>query len=228
MRTKLTTLLAVIGAATVLVLAGNTIALATTGKALIQGRVNKSPLTTTIQRTKPGPAASFRTTSGAPFAVTSTGKVARLNADLIDGKDSGAFATNQRTAVAQRLIGFGQFYSTLQPGSVLPGTVSKTGIGQYSIKLPGYAPGCVRPAPLVFTSASFAAVFAVSPGSSTVCASGDTSITVMTYDKTGALTDSGFNFTMFSGSAASASRTAARRAGTPTTCTRTTDRYTCR
>jgi hypothetical protein len=91
MRSKLTTLLTVIGAVTVLVLAGNTIALATTGKALLAGKINTSSKMTAISRTTPGTGLQVRTksTANAPFAVNGKGKVVNLNADKVDGFDGG-------------------------------------------------------------------------------------------------------------------------------------------
>jgi hypothetical protein len=90
MRSKLTTLLTVIGAVTVLVLAANTVALATTGKALLAGKATTSSKLTSIVRTTPGTGFQVKTKSAAnaPFAVNGKGKVGNLNADLVDGLDS--------------------------------------------------------------------------------------------------------------------------------------------
>ncbi len=90
MRTRLTTLLAVIGAATVLVLAANTVAIAASGKGFLLGTTNKTAKPTTLQRTKPGPALSLKTKSGPPLAVNSKKLVKNLNADTVDGYDSKA------------------------------------------------------------------------------------------------------------------------------------------
>jgi len=90
MRKRLTTLLTVIGAVTVLVLAANTVALATTGKALIAGKTNTSTTITTLQRTATGSALQLKTlkTTSSPLVVNGTGKVTHLNADKVDGLDS--------------------------------------------------------------------------------------------------------------------------------------------
>jgi hypothetical protein len=95
MRTKLTTLLTVIGAVTVLVLAANTVAMATTGKALLAGKINKSAKLTSITRTTPGTGLQVRTKSAAnaPLAVNGKGKVTNLNADTVDGFDSSRLGT---------------------------------------------------------------------------------------------------------------------------------------
>lgn len=95
MKRRLTTALTVIGAVTVLVLAANTVALATTGHALLTGKINKASKLTTLSRTTPGTALQVRTKSSAnaPFAVNGKGKVANLNADQLDGLDSTRLAT---------------------------------------------------------------------------------------------------------------------------------------
>src|SRR3954454_12851781 len=80
---KLKSVLTVIGAVTILVLAGNTVAFAATGHSFILGKVNKANLPTTLKRTTNGPALNLITKplSSAPFAVNTTGKVTNLNAD---------------------------------------------------------------------------------------------------------------------------------------------------
>src|SRR4051794_40614179 len=94
MRSKLLSLLTVIGAATVLVLAANTVALATTGKALIAGGTNSASKVTTISRTTSGSALQLKTSSStaAPLTVNGKGKVANLNADTVDGLEGGTRA----------------------------------------------------------------------------------------------------------------------------------------
>lgn len=91
----LKTVLSVIGATTVLVLAANTVALATTGQALLLGRSNSANTITALTRTTTGTALKVTTKSStnAPFAVNGKGKVASLNADLVDGYDSSALRT---------------------------------------------------------------------------------------------------------------------------------------
>jgi hypothetical protein len=95
MRSKLITALTVIGAVTVLVLAANTVALATTGKALIAGKTNTSTKPTAIKRTIPGPVLVLKSKRAvdAPLAVNGKGRVANLNADTVDGKDSSLLGT---------------------------------------------------------------------------------------------------------------------------------------
>ncbi|RNL60451.1 hypothetical protein EFK50_19175 [Nocardioides marmoriginsengisoli] len=95
MRSKLTTLLTVIGAVTVLVLAANTVALATTGKAILAGKINTASKMTSITRTTPGTGLQVKTksTANAPLAVNGKGKVVNLNADRVDGLDSSQLKT---------------------------------------------------------------------------------------------------------------------------------------
>ena len=79
-------LLTVVGAVTVLVLAGNTLTLAATGHPLIAGHSNKARKITTLKRTADGAALRLKTTAtSAPLEVTGRGKVANLNADQVDG-----------------------------------------------------------------------------------------------------------------------------------------------
>lgn len=92
----LKSVLTVIGAVTVLVLAGNTISLATTGHAFILGKANSANKTTTLTRTTSGTVLSLhsKSSSNAPLSVNGTGKVANLNADKVDGLDSTQLTTN--------------------------------------------------------------------------------------------------------------------------------------
>lgn len=92
----LKTTLAVLGAVTILVLAGNTIGLAATGHSFILGKSNSANKVTTLTRTTSGSAlrVNTRSSSDAPLQVNGHGKVANLNADLLDGLDSSALRTN--------------------------------------------------------------------------------------------------------------------------------------
>ncbi len=92
MRAKFTSLLTVIGAVTVLVLAANTVALAATGHGFILGKSNSANKETTLSRTTSGSVLSLhsKSASNAPLTVNGRGKVTNLNADLLDGLDSTA------------------------------------------------------------------------------------------------------------------------------------------
>jgi hypothetical protein len=113
--------LTVIGAVTILVLAGNTVALATTGHALILGKANKANKSTTLKRTTNGPALNLVTkpSSTAPFSVSSNGKVANLNADLLDGLDA----------------------TSLQTRPIIYRIPSEVGATTFQVTFPGLPPG---------------------------------------------------------------------------------------
>lgn len=92
------TALTVLGAATVLLLAGNTVAYAATGKALLLGKANYANKQTTLARSTSGPALRLTTKApgSAPLSTNGRGKVANLNADMLDGLDSAALRTSSR------------------------------------------------------------------------------------------------------------------------------------
>lgn len=92
---RLTTPLAVLGAATVLVLAANTVTLAATGQGFLLGKSNSANNITALTRTTSGTALKLQTASSAnaPLAVNGTGKVVNLNADKIDGLDGAGLQT---------------------------------------------------------------------------------------------------------------------------------------
>jgi hypothetical protein len=91
----LKTTLAVLGAITILVLAGNAIALATTGHSFILGSNNSANRVTSLSRTTSGTVLTLhsRSNSNAPLSVNGHGKVTNLNADMVDGLDSSALKT---------------------------------------------------------------------------------------------------------------------------------------
>jgi hypothetical protein len=95
---KLKTFLTVFGAVTVLVLAANTVAYAATGGKFILGHVNKANKQTTLKRTTSGSALGLvtKSSSNAPLVTNGRGKVANLNADMVDGLDSTALKNNVR------------------------------------------------------------------------------------------------------------------------------------
>ncbi len=120
---KVKTLFTVIGAVTVLVLAGNTVSVATTGHSFILGHKNKASKITKLIRTTSGPTLKLKTTSSsaAPLAVNGSGKVTNLNADKLDGLDSSQLTTtttvltNTDTTTNLGTIHFFNF--TLAPGT---------------------------------------------------------------------------------------------------------------
>ena len=69
-------------------------AFAATGGPLLLGKSNTASKATTLKTTSKGPALSLKTKKGsAPLKVTSSTKVAKLNADLVDGLDGAALRT---------------------------------------------------------------------------------------------------------------------------------------
>jgi len=89
------TFLTVIGAVTILVLAANSAVYAATGGKFILGHTNKAGKVSTLKRTHSGAALNLVTKSSAnaPMTVNGKGKVANLNADMVDGLDSSALRT---------------------------------------------------------------------------------------------------------------------------------------
>ncbi len=88
----LKSLFTVIGAVTVLVLAANTVAMATTGHSFLLGKSNSANKATSLSRTTSGTVLNLhsKASSNAPLSVNGRGKVANFNADLLDGLDSSA------------------------------------------------------------------------------------------------------------------------------------------
>jgi len=136
----LRTTFATIGAAAVLVLAGNTVALATTGHSLILGQGNSADSNTGITRTTSGSALKLTTkyASNAPLTVNGKGKVANLNADTVDGYDSSAMRnktyvftsvfTNKSSAAFKLPVAAGSYLVTVS--TFFPG-ITSTGIQCY-------------------------------------------------------------------------------------------------
>ncbi|HWJ09155.1 MAG TPA: hypothetical protein VNS46_07245 [Nocardioides sp.] len=95
---RLKTALTVLGAVTVLLLAGNTLAYAATGKPLLLGSSNYAGKQTSLARTTNGPVLNLRarSSSSAPLTTNGRGKVTNLNADKVDGLDAAALRTQSR------------------------------------------------------------------------------------------------------------------------------------
>jgi len=91
-------------AAAVLILGIDATTYAATGDSLLLGQINQATRATVIERTQPGPVLRLTTRSSAdaPFSTNATGRVARLNADRVDGKDASALATRAITFRAGR------------------------------------------------------------------------------------------------------------------------------
>jgi hypothetical protein len=111
---------AVLLAAGLLVGGANLAAYAANGKPLLLGKANKETKSAVLQNTGAGPALKIKTKASAPpLAVSSSKKVANLNADKLDGLDSQALQT------------YTTMY-TLPPESAL---------SNFAVALPGLAPG---------------------------------------------------------------------------------------
>lgn len=95
---KLKAVLAASLVAMVLVVSADYTATAATGHSFILGKLNKANKITALKRTTAGPALQLKTKSSSapPMAVNGTGKVANLNADLVDGKDSSQLGVRTR------------------------------------------------------------------------------------------------------------------------------------
>ncbi|MDP3968001.1 MAG: hypothetical protein Q8Q02_06940 [Nocardioides sp.] len=88
--------------AVVLVLAIDYASFAATGQSLVLGKLNKANQVTTIARTNGGPALSLVTKPGSPpFKVNRPIKVAKLNADRLDGLHSSQLARRPRVTAHQ-------------------------------------------------------------------------------------------------------------------------------
>ncbi len=69
-------------------------ALAADGKPFLLGKNNVAAAVSKLVKSGAGPALELRVGSGPPLKVNSDAQVANLNADELDGKDSGAFLPN--------------------------------------------------------------------------------------------------------------------------------------
>ncbi|WP_193612387.1 hypothetical protein [Nocardioides lijunqiniae] len=86
--------LTVLLAAVLLVLGFDYVTFAATGSSLVLGKTNTAGKTTQVTNKGAGPALSLRTRPNAPpLKVTSSKKVARLNADALDGLDASQLGT---------------------------------------------------------------------------------------------------------------------------------------
>jgi hypothetical protein len=84
-------------AAVLLVFGANLAAYAANGKPLLLGKTNKATKPTKVKNTQGGPALTLKTKpSSPPLAVSSGKKVAKLNADRLDGLDAAALQTTSR------------------------------------------------------------------------------------------------------------------------------------
>jgi hypothetical protein len=90
--------LAVVLAAAILLLGYDIVSYAATGDSLLLGQANKATKATKVKRTTAGPVLELKAKAGsAPLKVNSDTKVAKLNADELDGLDATALQTTAQT-----------------------------------------------------------------------------------------------------------------------------------
>ncbi len=83
---RLPPILTTVSVAALLVVAVDYASIAATGDSLVLGKTNTASKTTIVKRSTAGPAMTFTTRPGSPpFAVNQKAKVAKLNADAVDG-----------------------------------------------------------------------------------------------------------------------------------------------
>ena len=72
------------------------------------GRLNEAASTSTLDKSEAGPALSLKVDSGPPLAVNSTNRVAKLNADKVDGHDAPLWAVVNSNGTLDRGVGVTQ------------------------------------------------------------------------------------------------------------------------
>ena len=93
-RRRLVTVLALTGALLIGAGGADVSSYAATGDSLILGRINHAGRTTTLTTDGDAPALRLRTGDGPPLAVSSSAKVAQLNADKVDGRNAAALGVS--------------------------------------------------------------------------------------------------------------------------------------
>jgi hypothetical protein len=93
---KLTTAVATVAVAGLVVVGADYTSYAATGHSMILGHKNKANHVTTLKNTGPGAALSLRSRPGEPpLAVNNDSKVVNLNADLVDGQSASDLKTTR-------------------------------------------------------------------------------------------------------------------------------------
>jgi len=139
----LKSVLAVIGAAVILVLAANTVTLAATGQAFLLGKNNSANTNTSLTRTTSGSVLKLQSKSSAnaPLTVNGRGRVTNLNADKVDGYDSSVLTSN--AYVYTRTIPVGTPTNAFQLNLPLPSGRYVLSYSTYMISSPSAALGDV-------------------------------------------------------------------------------------
>jgi len=191
--------LAVIGAVVILVLAGNTIAIAANGKGFLIGKINSGTKITTLKRTTAGTALKIQTKSAtnSPLQVNGSGKVANLNADKVDGLDSSTMLNKSWTYTIPTQSGVGSFavaFPTLPKGKYLAtftygGSMSAATSVNCGIKIDGSYSS-------VFSYGGLGGGFSVASGAGVIDTNGHT-VGFGCFDWTGTFSSSGTNQVSF-------------------------------
>jgi len=111
-----------------LVLGAASVALGADGDFFKVGRSNLASAVSTLTKSGAGPALRLNVDSGAPLAVNSTTKVAKLNADKLDNLDSAAF---QRANAAAG----GDLSGTYPNPQIAPGSVGSEEVEDGSLRV---------------------------------------------------------------------------------------------
>jgi hypothetical protein len=124
MRFHLSTSVAMVSAAALLVVGLDYTTYAVTGDSLLLGRINHAGSTTTIVRHGSGVALSLQSRHGSPsLRVSSSARVRRLNADLLDGRSASELAIHAESYRAGKrgdvVAGAGFWRVNVSPGVYL-------------------------------------------------------------------------------------------------------------
>ena len=109
-RRRLVTVLALTGALLIGAGGADVSSYAATGDSLILGRINHAGRTTTLSTHGDAPALRLKTSDGPPLAVSSSAKVAHLNADKVDGRNAAALGVSVHEFRLPESQGFSTFY----------------------------------------------------------------------------------------------------------------------
>lgn len=145
------------------------------------------------------------------------GKAVNLNADKVDGKNAKDFLA--LSAPAGRLVAEGLVNSAgVLSGAAGAGVIaSRSGTGSYSITAPGINPGCAAAGPNILATPFGGAEISITL-ISTLCASGDATVSLQARNSAGAAQDSFFYFAIFNGNPVTASPAARIGNNHPSVC----------
>ncbi len=105
--------LSTLGVGLMLVVGLDYVSYAATGQSMVLGKANEASKVTALKRTTSGPALKLTVKPGsAPLAVNSSKKVAKLNADRLDGLDAAALSGHVTGFVSQACDNVGPIPTT--------------------------------------------------------------------------------------------------------------------